>query len=395
MKEDKIKYLVGNQTPTAQPLEPYSEIVCEFLDELSRVLRKDSIAKQYADIVSLAFWCRRANILKLKQSFLDGEMHLGRGLVFHITPSNVPVNFAFSYFFGILSGNSNIVRVPSKEFPQTKIICEAINKVFENDKYNLIKSSTLLISYEKDKEITDFYSSICDARIIWGGDQAIRSIRQSPIKEKAIEIPFADRYSIAVISSDEILKATEAELIEISNKFYNDTYLMDQNACSTPHMIVWMGENKETAKKRFWEAVFEAAKKYDLEPIKVVDKYTKLCEFAMDGNNIANITTFENLLFTIDIKQLPSDICKLRGSFGLFFQYDTENLNEIAPYITDKVQSLIYFGIQDEVLISFVMDNHLNGIDRIVPLGEALNIGVYWDGYDIVGMLRRHISFKR
>ncbi|MFA9376896.1 MAG: acyl-CoA reductase [Lachnotalea sp.] len=393
MKTDKIKYLVGNQTPIVLPLEPYSEVVCDFLDELSSVLRKDSIAKQYADIVSLAFWCRKASVMKMKQKFIDGGIHLGRGIVFHITPSNVPVNFAFSYFFGILSGNSNIVRVPSKEFLQTKIICNAINRVFENNKYKIIKNSTLLISYEKNKEVTDYYSSICDARIIWGGDQAIRNIRQSPLKEKAVEIVFADRYSLAILNSEKIVEATKSELQEISNKFYNDTYLMDQNACSTPHLILWEGKDKELAKKRFWESVFLSSKKYDLEPIKVVDKYTQLCKLAMEYNEIKNISMFENLIYTIDLKQLPSDICVLRGSFGVFFQYDVDNLNQIASYITDKVQSLIYYGVDKDTLINFVMDNHLQGIDRIVALGEALNIGVYWDGYDIVRMLSRQISF--
>ncbi len=393
MKDHRIKYLVGHQVPAASSLKPYNQVACEFLDELSGVLRKDNNTKRYADIVSLAFWCRKANLLKMKQKFTDGELRLGRGLVFHITPSNVPVNFAFSYFFGILSGNSNIVRVPSKDFPQTKIICDAINQVLKNDTYQLIKDSTLLISYGRDKEITDFYSSICDARIIWGGDEAIRNIRQSPTKEKAIEIPFGDRYSFAVFSSEKILEASDTELQDIANKFYNDTYLMDQNACSTPHLIAWKGRDKEAAKERFWNSVFLIAKKYDLAPIKVVDKYTKLCEYAMKGYDISKISTYENLIYLVDMDRIPEDISTLRGSFGLFFQYDIDNLDDMAPYITERVQSLIYYGMEQEELRYFVMENHLGGIDRIVPLGQALDIGTYWDGYDIIGMLSRRISF--
>ena len=43
---------------------------------------------------------------------------VGRGIVFHITPSNVPLNFAYSWLSGILSGNLNIVRVASKKSEQ-------------------------------------------------------------------------------------------------------------------------------------------------------------------------------------------------------------------------------------------------------------------------------------
>ena len=29
---------------------------------------------------------------------------------------------------------------------------------------------------------------------------------------------------------------------KITKKFYNDTYLVDQNACSSPHLILWLGK---------------------------------------------------------------------------------------------------------------------------------------------------------
>ena len=35
-------------------------------------------------------------------------------MIFHITPSNIPTNFAYSFIFGLLTGNSNIVKVPTK-----------------------------------------------------------------------------------------------------------------------------------------------------------------------------------------------------------------------------------------------------------------------------------------
>ena len=34
------------------------------------------------------------------------------------------------------------------------------------------------------------------------------------------------------------------------------------------------------------------------------------------------------------------------------------------------------------------------GIDRIVPVGKAMDIGVYWDGYDIIGTLSRKIMIE-
>ena len=47
---------------------------------------------------------------------------IGRGSILHITPSNVPMNFAYSLSFGLLSGNRNIIRLPGRNFIQIKLL---------------------------------------------------------------------------------------------------------------------------------------------------------------------------------------------------------------------------------------------------------------------------------
>ena len=59
------------------------------------MLFKSKEAKKYSDLQTLAFWCRKSEILKLKSKFSFTENRLGLGLVFHITPSNIPTNFAY------------------------------------------------------------------------------------------------------------------------------------------------------------------------------------------------------------------------------------------------------------------------------------------------------------
>ena len=117
-------------------------MVCGFFNDLSTDLRSNKKAKLYPDIITFAFWCRKANISRLKKDFLDGKVRLGLGLAFHITPSNVPINFAFSFVFGMLSGNANIVRLPSKLFPQVEIICSAIDNLFRLKKYQNLNTTT-------------------------------------------------------------------------------------------------------------------------------------------------------------------------------------------------------------------------------------------------------------
>ena len=75
-------------------------------------------------------------------------------------------------------------------------------------------------------------------------------------------------------------------------------------------------------------------------------------------------------------------------------EYDMDDINSIAHIINNKYQTLTYFGVDKSELLDFVVKNRLSGIDRIVPVGQALDIGIIWDGYDIVRSLSRIIDVK-
>ena len=72
----------------------------------------------------------------------------------------------------------------------------------------------------------------------------------------------------------------------------------------------------------------------------------------------------------------------------------TDDINNLAHVINSKYQTLTYFGIDKSELLGFVVKNRLSGIDRIVPVGKALDMDVMWDGYDIVRSLSRIIDVK-
>jgi hypothetical protein len=396
---DELHYIVGAASDFKKQITiPYDPLVCDFLNSLSAELLADRAALEYPDIISFGFWCRKANIAKLKQEFSDKKLRLGLGLIFHICPSNVPVNFAFSFAFSLLSGNSNVVRVPSKDYPQIGIICGAITRVLSEDKYSSIAKMTTFIHYEQNDKITRAFSDICNGRMIWGGTQAIRDIRQMPIPERAIDITFADRYSFCVVSAKDLLCCDEKELSGLAAGFYNDTYLMDQNACSSPHLVVWLGDGEDLfeAKKRFWESVYKkaVASKYALAPVFAVDKLTTLYKNIIDLRDASRVSTYENLLYVLELNYLPDRMDDIRGRCGYFCEYRARSLDEIAHIVNEKYQTLTYYGVDNRILRSFVVNNRLTGIDRIVPIGSAMDISIIWDGYDLVERLSRICDIK-
>ena len=42
----------------------------------------------------------------------------------------------------------------------------------------------------------------------------------------------------------------------------------------------------------------------------------------------------------------------------------------------------------------FLLNKNIRGVDRIVPIGQALDINFNWDGYDINKILTRVIDLK-
>lgn len=399
MRNTSVEYLFGSEAIEVYPREPYADECCDFLESLSNAIRKNEQVKQYPDVMTFAYWIRKANILRLKKEYQEGinfdkVLKIGRGLVFHIAPSNVPINFAYTLVFGLLSGNSNIVKVSSKRFSQIEQVCRIMNQVADEEKFQWVKKQNAVVVYDrKDEEYTEKFSSICDARVIWGGDYTIEQVRKHQLQARSIEITFADRYSFAVMSSTAMLEITESEIESLAEQFYNDTYLMDQNACSSPHLVCWLGEADKIrqASLRFWQALYNVcAKKYDLADIKVSEKYTMLCELP---NLIepTDVRKYENMLYVVEIGELPEKISALRGKFGLFFEYSLKSIDEIFVHLDKKVQTCVVYGINANEIAEGIQKMHSQGIDRIVPIGKSLDIGVVWDGYQVVEQLSRSV----
>ena len=395
MINKNIEYLVGSLNFVKKPYLPFRQLDVDFLAELSKNLDKKKSAKDYPDIKSFSFWCRKQNIEKIKNINQSKEFRIGLGLVFHVTPSNIPTNFAYSLCFGLLNGNSNIIKVPSKKFAQIKIICDSIKEIIKKKKFFSLDKRITIIRYSSDDELTSKISENCDVRLIWGGEKTVKEIRKFTIPERSIDIAFADRYSFCVINANILLQLKSFEFKMLIEKFYNDTFLVDQNACSSPHLIVWTGSGVEKAKKIFWENLYKhTSKKYNQPMIASIDKYTNLLNKILLLKNIKQCKNFGNFIYTIDLKKLLIENHTLRGKWGFFYEHTTNDLNEISKIINKKYQTLTYFGFKPDYFHKFIKKNNLNGIDRIVPIGQALNIGFTWDGYDLNKTLSRIVEIR-
>lgn len=400
LSELPITVIVGGQlsdTVQVRPLPPFSADACDFLADLSKYLLAMPEHREYPDLAAFAYWCRPAHLHKLAQRQSQDIHRLGRGLVLHVVPANVPVNFAFSLAFGLLAGNGNIVRLPQKNYPQTEILCQAVAQLLAKAGRERLAAMNWIVRYPRDDKISHRLSTLCHARVLWGGDETITHFRQMPMPARNVEVAFADRYSLCLLDAVSVCDASPQELEKLVSGFYNDVYSLDQLACSSPHLVIWHGvpEVSRMAMKRFWSALVNLVQeKYDLQPIYAIDKYVRLCSLAIGVPSASHAICHGNHVYRIELTHLPKDINFLRGHFGTFFEYTTTNIDELHPVINDKFQTLTCYGVDRVEIARWIVTNGLSGIDRVVPVGSALSIGTIWDGYDIIGTLSRIVSLS-
>ena len=390
-----VTFLVGSQDivlniDTLYPRHPFDEQIIEFLNSLSKILMTSREAKAYPDVITLGFWMRKSAVLSLKERFIEkkDEIRIGRGTAFHIAPSNVPVNYAYSLLTGLLTGNANIVRIPSKDFPQVSIINNAINETL--NEYQDIRPYICLVRYGRDQKVNDLFSALADTRIIWGGDNTIAEIRKSPLGPRAGEIAFADRYSLAVIDSDKYLALEDKT--RFAEEFYNDTYLTDQNACTSPRLIVWVGSKKKEAKEIFWNLEHDLVKKkYPFQSIIGINKLTSsyLIAAVKVGTKIEKRE--DNYIVRVNVPDVKPELMEMKDNSGYFFEYDCDDLMNIRDFCNNThCQTIGYLG--DKEAIMQLLQSGIKGVDRVVPIGKTMDFDFIWDGYNLVERLTRTIK---
>lgn len=369
-------------------LSVFSSLAESFLQKLSVCLMADSAAKAYPDVRTFAFFCRRSHIRQLGQKYTELRYRLGRGVVFHIAPANVAMNFAYSWVAALLAGNASVVRLPSKPFPQVEIICKAVRQVLID--MPELAPYIYFLHYGHEEEVNQVLSELCSTRVIWGGDNTIKEIRKFPLGIRANEIVFADRFGMAVIDSDAYLRAENPE--RIAQDFFNDTYLSDQNACNSPRFVIWLGENKVQARAQFWLQLQELLEKhYELSSVQAVDKLVKSCLLGAEFECRLQ-STENNLLTRVEVKVLTSELIEYIGNSGFFIECEADELTDIKPILTERCQTISYYGELKEDILSTVKNSGCRGVDRVVPMGRTLDFSLIWDGYDLITTMSRSID---
>lgn len=384
-------------------LRPFEELLKSFCESLSQLLFAEADPKQYPEIVALAFWLRKSHIETLEErfrsleKFRESPSHLlvPRGLAFHIAPANVETLFVYSWILSLLVGNSNVVRLPSRESPATSLLFGILKRLLDEKAFEKISRSTLLLSYGHEEEVTTAISAKADVRLIWGGDATIQTIRKIPLKITGQELLFADRYAYAAIRSSFYLESDEEQQKRIAEMIFRDLFWYDQQTCASPRTVFWVGsyEASSEASENLYRRMQRIAETrgYAIPLSARLNKTTEIYRAAL----VLPVTELRQYgaLAVLDLEEFEP-ACRTFGGNGLLFSAVIPNILQIAQYALQKDQTLVHAGFTQEELRHLAVTLNGRGLDRIVPVGNALQFGEVWDGYDLLAVLTKKVTIE-
>ena len=381
-------------------VEPFGAEVVEFCAEFSRALSKSPETRPYPEIQALAFWMRRSELLRLRAEFealaTGNTVLVPRGLVFHIPPANVDTIFIYSWLLSLLAGNRNVVRLSTKQSPQADAICAVLNRVLASTASDRIRRGTLMVRYGYDASVTAALSGLADVRVIWGGDRTVTAVRAIALPAHARELTFPDRSSLCVLDSEQYLALDERGQDDLAERFFNDAFWFDQMGCSSPRAVVWCGGGDASARagRTFFDRLARTvrARQHVIETGAVLSKLTFAFRAVLDQPVTAYETRSNevSLLSLSDDAGLPQEHC----GAGMFYQLRVERLEDLERLVSRREQTLTHFGFASDDLYRLAARLNGRGVDRMVPIGQALTFNRFWDGYDLLQEMTRRVHIE-
>ena len=125
-------------------------------------------------------------------------------------------------------------------------------------------------------------------------------------------------------------------------------------------------------------------KSYFLDPVARIDRYIDVMYDVESGCSSMALEQIETDVWLQEKKGLTN------GRFGRFHSYNVAAFSDFIPYLTGD-QTLSHCGFSSENLRGELIDAG-TFVDRVVPVGEALNISIIWDGVNLLSRLSRIIS---
>lgn len=161
------------------------------------------------------------------------------GVVAHVSAGNVFVGGVDTLIQGIVTRNVNIMKMSSVDPVFPVLFAKSLR---DHDGRGTVARSLALLSWKGgDREIEGVLKRECNAIVVYGGAEAVRSYREGlGLHTRLVE--YGPKYSFVLVAGDELERRG---LEACARLIARDGVMWEQSACSSPHVVYV--EGRETA----------------------------------------------------------------------------------------------------------------------------------------------------
>lgn len=324
------------------------------------------------------------------------------GTVFHWSAANVPIQPFLSLTSGLLSGNRNIVRVPSA----LANFVEAVLAVAPSSALPVLERVLFVAFPHEEHDLASACARRADAAMIWGGQDAVTTVRNLPFPHWARLHVFGPRISTAMVLLDKYTLDHDVELRRLCRRIARETWQFDQQACSSPLALYLQvapdaataAGGREAVERVFIEALalaFEeeeqAHPRPELEARTSVDVALARANWLLNEENAKAIfptTPAWSILYGGALGRIP----ELTHGKTLHI-VSSDNLETAATRFNCSVQTVGTWVREPSLELGIARQALVRGVDRVVRLGLMHVFNSPWDGYELVRPLCRKTHF--
>jgi len=382
------------------------EDIMDFFDELINYWDKADLSKEHPYLKNLSdFFCKKNLSIKLKIALhnnyfaLDEFVDLGddkmlfhaqpRGLTCHWLAGNVPTLALFSIFISLVTKNVCLAKASPKSYDELLLFLETFKfvKTKKIDGEEFIKSVAVILIENNDRDMQEKLSLLADARIAWGGEDAVAAITGLKKNLFCEDIVFGPKYSYAIIDKESVEKDSK----KLAQKLAIDVSVFDQYACSSPH-TVFLQKNAQAFAEELAKQLELVNRmllpKGKIDPAKSAEIISLRSEYELKGR----VFSSKGTEWTVIYSEEPG---LAKGCFSrVIFVKPIDDLEKIKDY-NDRQKQTLGLGFTKENKLKYLDQITLRGIDRCPDIGFLTFYESPWDGMFVFDRLVRWVTMHK
>jgi hypothetical protein len=320
------------------------------------------------------------------------------GVVGHWIAGNVPTLGFLSLLLSLATKNANILKVPEHVSPLlTEMLGSVARARYRTPGGRWIEGETVsnavaALWYPRQSNDADRLSMLVDARIVWGGAEAVMAIASLPRKHTAQDVIFGPKLSIAAVGREVLSDETRAG--RVARNVAVDCSVFDQEACASAHTVFverggaisplefsrLLAAQMDRALVRIPHAGLSGKTAGDVKSARI--------RHLIDGTVFAPF----GLEWTVLYRDETTRPAPVYGRTA--FVRPVDDLADVGPLL-DRDTQAVGLALPGRRRAIIAEQLARAGVDRITDVGAMAEFAVPWDGVFLPDRLVRWVSLAR